>query len=76
MLFLLLGGGRALLFSTAPVSQQPLMFWDKFGWQTQYAWKYKKGGKLKLLPRTLHFDGHHHHLHVGKYTPNVIEVTQ
>jgi len=27
MLFLLLGGGGALLFSTAPVSQQPLMFW-------------------------------------------------
>lgn len=27
VLFLLLGGGGALLFSTAPVSQQPLMFW-------------------------------------------------
>ncbi|NMY25751.1 hypothetical protein HBO19_07175 [Pseudomonas sp. WS 5021] len=48
----------------------------KFGWQTQYAWKYKKGGKLKLLPRTVHYDGHHHHLHVGKYTPNIIEITQ
>ncbi len=29
LLFLVLDGGGALLFSTAPVSQQPLMFW---GW--------------------------------------------
>ena len=46
----------------------------KFGWTTQLSWQYTKDGEQRLLPRTIHYDGHHHHLHVGGYAPNLEEV--
>ncbi|MDU9393969.1 hypothetical protein [Pseudomonas sp. zfem002] len=45
----------------------------KFGWHTQLAWKYLKNGEYRLLSRTQHFPNHQHHLHVGKYSPNIRE---
>lgn len=46
----------------------------KFGWRSQLAWRYVKNGAPRLLARTQHYKNHHHHLHVGKYTPNLKEV--
>lgn len=48
----------------------------KFGWTSQLAWRYSKNGKQRLLPRTIHYAGHHHHLHVGGYAPNLVESEQ
>lgn len=48
----------------------------KFGWKSQLAWRYEKKGEKRLLPRTTHYHGHHHHLHVGGYSPNLVEVEQ
>lgn len=45
----------------------------KFGWKTQLAWRYTKNGERRLLPRTVHYAGHHHHLHVGGYSPSLVE---
>lgn len=46
----------------------------KFGWKQQLAWTYLKDKKPKTLPRTIHFENHHHHLHVGKYAPAIKEI--
>lgn len=48
----------------------------KFGWTTQLAWRYTKNGEQRLLSRTVHYAGHHHHLHVGGYVPNLVETNQ
>jgi hypothetical protein len=48
----------------------------KFGWTTQLAWRYTKDGEERLLPRTTHYAGHHHHLHVGRYSPNIVDIEQ
>lgn len=45
----------------------------KFGWHSQLAWLYTKNGKRKLLPRTQHYLDHHHHLHIGRFRPDVKE---
>lgn len=46
----------------------------RFGWKQMLAWKYRLNGVDKLLARTAHYPRHHHHLHVGRYQPNVVEV--
>ena len=48
----------------------------KFGWKVQFAWRYSKGGVQKLLSHTAHLEDHHHHLHVGNFSPNLKEVVQ
>lgn len=45
----------------------------KFGWKQMLAWRYTKDGEQKVLPRTAHYANHHHHLHVGKYQPTLLE---
>ncbi|OBY87655.1 hypothetical protein A6723_000230 [Pseudomonas sp. AU11447] len=46
----------------------------KFGWKQMLAWEYTLNGVRKLLPRTAHYPGHHHHLHVGRYQPIIKDV--
>lgn len=46
----------------------------KFGLKTQLAWRYQKEGSSKLLPRTIHYTNHRHHLHVGGFAPDIVEV--
>ncbi|MBD9514536.1 hypothetical protein [Pseudomonas sp. PDM22] len=47
----------------------------KFGWKQMLAWEYTLNGVKKLLPRTAHYPGHHHHLHVGRYQPSIKDVS-
>ena len=42
-----------------------------FGWKVMYAWQYVLSGSSRLLPRTIHYAGHNHHLHVGGYRPYI-----
>ncbi|MFK8400685.1 hypothetical protein M2D07_019435 [Pseudomonas sp. BGr12] len=47
----------------------------KFGWKQMLVWEYTLNGVKKLLPRTAHYPGHHHHLHVGRYQPSIKDVS-
>ncbi|WP_269789743.1 hypothetical protein [Stenotrophomonas sp. Iso1] len=46
----------------------------RFGWKSMLAWRYRRNGQMRLLNHTQHYAGHHHHLHVQGYAPNVVDV--
>ena len=48
----------------------------RFGWKTLLSYQYVLHGKEKLLDLTRHYEGHHHHLHLQGYAPDVEEVAQ
>lgn len=46
----------------------------RFGWKSMLAWRYQRNGQMRLLNHTRHYVGHHHHLHVQGYAPNVVDL--
>lgn len=43
----------------------------RFGWTSMLSYNYERDGETRLLPRTRHYRGHYHHLHLQGYDPNV-----
>jgi len=43
----------------------------RFGWTSMLSYYYERDGETRLLPRTRHYRGHHHHLHLQGYAPRV-----
>ena len=46
----------------------------RFGWKSMLSFRYERDGQLKLLQRTHHYSGHHHHLHLQGYAPLAEEI--
>jgi len=42
----------------------------KYGWKKMLSWKYNR----KLLHHSIHYEDHHHHLHVQSFEPNLKKI--
>ncbi|ABQ05635.1 glycoside hydrolase family 19 protein [Flavobacterium johnsoniae] len=42
----------------------------KYGWKNMLSWKYNK----KLLHHSIHYEDHHHHLHIQSFEPNLKKI--
>ncbi|MET3931843.1 hypothetical protein ABIE51_003730 [Lysobacter sp. OAE881] len=48
----------------------------KFGWKAMLSWPYRKHGQTRMLPHSSSATNHNHHLHIQRYSPNVVDVNE